>query len=163
MIRRKGLPIGNLTSQFFANLYLNNFDHFIKENLRVKKYLRYVDDFSLFSDDWEFLTQARQEIERYLVTLRLKIHPIKSQLLETRHGANFVGFRILPEQVRVRNDNLRRARRRIKKLQVEHGRGELSWQEVVQRLQSWSAHLQHGDTYNLRQDIFSQYTFTRIS
>ncbi len=50
MISRKGLPIGNLTSQFFANLYLNNFDHFIKEKLRVKKYLRYVDDFSLFSD-----------------------------------------------------------------------------------------------------------------
>ncbi len=160
ILRRHGLPIGNLTSQFFANVYLNDFDHFVKEKLRVKKYLRYVDDFSLFSDDWEFLTQARKEIEQYLTGLRLKIHPIKSQRLETRHGANFVGFRVLPERVRVRSDNLRRARRRIKQLQADHRKGKISWQKVVERLQSWSAHLQHGDTYNLRQDIFSQYTFT---
>ncbi|MGK7950765.1 MAG: reverse transcriptase domain-containing protein [Xenococcaceae cyanobacterium] len=159
--RQKGLPIGNLTSQFFANVYLNSFDHFVKEKLRVKKYLRYVDDFALFSDDCEFLAQARWAIEDYLTDLRLKIHPVKSQLLETRHGANFVGFRILRDRVRVRSDNLRRARIRIKQLQTDHARGEVSWQKVVQRLQSWSAHLQHGDTYRLRQDIFSQYTFTR--
>ncbi len=161
ILRSHGLPIGNLTSQFFANFYLNGFDHFVKEKLRVKKYLRYVDDFALFGDDWEFLTQARQEIEPYLVTLRLKVHPVKSKLWETQYGANFVGFRILPDRVRVRSDNLRRARIRIKRLQTDHARGEVSWQKVVQRLQSWSAHLQHGDTYRLRQDIFSQYTFTR--
>ncbi len=123
ILRRHGLPIGNLTSQFFANLYLNNFDHFIKEKLGAKKYLRYVDDFALFSDDWEFLTQARREIEKYLTTLRLIIHPIKSQLFETRYGANFVGFRVLPDRVRVRNDNLRRARRRLKQLQAGYADG----------------------------------------
>jgi RNA-directed DNA polymerase len=163
ILRRHGLPIGNLTSQFFSNLYLSNFDHFIKEKLGVKKYLRYVDDFALFSDDQEFLVQARQEIEQYLVNLRLKAHPIKSQLFETRHGANFVGFRVLPDRVRVRNDNLRRARRRFKQLQVDYGRGEVSFKDLLQRLQSWSAHLEHGDTYRLREDIFSQYTFTRFS
>ena len=163
IVRRHGLPIGNLTSQFYGNWYLNGFDHFIKEKLRVKKYLRYVDDFALFADDWEFLAQARGEIEEYLTSLRLKIHPVKSQLLETQYGANFVGFRVLPDRVRVRSDNLRRARIRIKQLQADYGRGEVSWQKVVQRLQSWSAHLQHGDTYRLRQDIFSQYVFSRLS
>jgi RNA-directed DNA polymerase len=163
ILRRHGLPIGNLTSQFFSNLYLSNFDHFIKEKLGVKKYLRYVDDFALFSDDQEFLVQARQEIEQYLVNLRLKAHPIKSQLFETRHGANFVGFRVLPDRVRVRNDNLRRARRRFKQLQVDYGRGKVSFKDLLQRLQSWEAHLEHGDTYRLREDIFSQYTFTRFS
>jgi retron-type reverse transcriptase len=163
LLRRHGLPIGNLTSQFFANVYLNDFDHFIKEKLRVKKYLRYVDDFALFGDERDFLAQARSEIEQYLTTLRLKIHPIKSQLFETRHGANFVGFRVLPERVRVRNDNLRRARRRIKQLQADYARGEASLKDLIQRLQSWEAHLKHGDTYRLRQDIFSQYTFTRLS
>ncbi|MCL2927881.1 MAG: RNA-directed DNA polymerase [Trichodesmium sp. MAG_R01] len=84
--RRKGLPLGNLTSQFFANLYLNNFDHFIKEELKVKKYLRYVDDFALFSDDKKFLVIARQKIETYLANLCLKIHPIKSQLFQKKRS-----------------------------------------------------------------------------
>jgi RNA-directed DNA polymerase len=106
-VRPKGLPIGNLTSQFFANVYLNGFDHFVKETLKAKHYLRYVDDFVLFSDDRGFLAESRCAIEAYLATLRLEIHPIKSQLFETRHGANFVGFRVLPHRLRIRNDNLR--------------------------------------------------------
>lgn len=163
LLRRIGLPIGNLTSQFFANLYLNDFDHFIKEKLRSKKYLRYVDDFALFSDDLEFLAQARLEIENYLIGLRLKIHPIKSQLFETVQGANFVGFRVLPDRIRVRNDNLRRARKRMKHLQYEYGHGEISLQKLIDRIQSWEAHLKHADTYRLRQNIFSRYVFRRLS
>lgn len=92
--RRHGLPIGNLTSQFFANVYLNNFDHFVKEQIKAVRYIRYVDDFALFSDNQEFLADARIEIEKYLANLRLKIHPVKSQLFATKYGANFVGFRI---------------------------------------------------------------------
>jgi retron-type reverse transcriptase len=163
ILRRHGLPIGNLTSQFFANLMLDSFDHFVKEKLRVKKYLRYVDDFALFSDNYEFLAQARSEIEQYLTGLRLKIHPVKSQLFETRRGANFVGFRVLPDRVRVRNDNLRRARKRLKQLQADYARGEVSLRKLIERLQSWEAHLKHGDTYRLRQDIFNQYIFTHLS
>ena len=125
--------------------------------------MRYVDDFLLFGDDWQFLTQSRQEIEQYLATLRLIIHPIKSQLFETRHGANFLGFRVLPDRVRVRNDNLRRSRRRLKQLQADYARGLVPLQKLIERLQSWDAHLKHGDTYQLRQDIFSQYIFTRLS
>jgi retron-type reverse transcriptase len=144
------LPIGNLTSQFFANVYLNGFDHFVKEQLKVKRYLRYVDDFSLFSDDRPFLEQAWLAIEAYLTTLRLKLHPIKSQLFETRHGANFVGFRILPDCIRVRKSNLQRARQRLRQLQQDYATGQVSLESVIQRLQSWEAHLMHGDTHRLR-------------
>ncbi len=104
---RRGLPIGNLTSQFCSNVYLNGLDHFIKEELQAKKYVRYVDDFALFADDDEFLAEARVAIEKYLVNLRLKLHPVKSQLFETEYGANFLGFRILPDSIRVRTQNLR--------------------------------------------------------
>jgi retron-type reverse transcriptase len=76
--RRRGLPIGNLTSQFFANIYLNGFDHFVKEKLKTEKYLRYVDDFALFGDDKMFLADSRTAIEEYLETLRLKIHPVNN-------------------------------------------------------------------------------------
>ena len=79
--RRHGLPIGNLTSQWMANIYLSDFDHFVKEQLKVKKYLRYVDDFALFSDDHQLLKNCRIAIEEYLVKLRLKIHPIKLSLI----------------------------------------------------------------------------------
>ncbi|MGK7873887.1 MAG: reverse transcriptase domain-containing protein [Xenococcaceae cyanobacterium] len=160
--RRKGLPMGNLTSQFFANVMLNKFDHFVKENIKAHKYLRYVDDFALFSDDWHFLDSARTAIEEYLTTLRLKIHPIKSQLFETKYGANFVGFRVLPEQVRVRNDNLRRSRQRLRQLQYDYRYGQISLKDLIQRLQSWEAHLMHGDTYRLRQKIFDYWVFSRV-
>ncbi|MBP0004120.1 MAG: RNA-directed DNA polymerase [Cyanobacteria bacterium SBC] len=155
----KGLPIGNLTSQFFANIYLNPFDHFVKEVLKVKKYLRYVDDFALFSDDRSFLKDCRQEIEDYLTTLRLKIHPIKSQLFQTRHGASFVGFRVLPDRIRVRNYNLQQGRRRLHQLQADYASGKLSERDVSQSLQSWIAHLEHGDTWRLRRQIFNNMTF----
>ncbi|MGI0486432.1 reverse transcriptase domain-containing protein [Pantanalinema rosaneae CENA516] len=154
-LRRRGLPIGNLTSQFFANIYLNGFDHFVKEQLRVNRYLRYVDDFALFSDERSFLVEARSAIEDYLTGLRLIIHPIKSQLFETRIGANFVGFRVLPDRIRVRSDNLRRARYRIRQLRTGVAAGNIDGLRVTQSLQSWEAHLKHGDTWRLRQQIFS--------
>ncbi|EAZ90090.1 reverse transcriptase/maturase family protein [Crocosphaera chwakensis] len=159
--RRKGLAIGNLTSQFFCNLYLNKFDHFVKEELKAKKYVRYVDDFALFSDNQDFLITSKQLIEDYLTTLRLKLHPVKTQLFETKYGANFLGFRVLPHQVRVRNDNLRRSRKRLRQLQYDYRYGEISLKEVVQRLSSWEAHLKHGDTELLRRQIFDHWVFQR--
>ncbi|BAB76713.1 hypothetical protein DSM107007_27060 [Nostoc sp. PCC 7120 = FACHB-418] len=157
--RRCGLPIGNLTSQFFANVYLNNFDHFVKEQLQAFKYIRYVDDFALFSDDKAFLETARVIIEEYLTSLRLKIHPIKSQLFETKHGANFVGFRILPNQIRVRSDNLRLGRKRLRQMLRDYDEGKIDAQHLTQSTQSWVAHLKHGDTWQLRQRIFSSSIF----
>ena len=159
--RPRGLPIGNLTSQFLANLYLNGFDHFVKEQLKARKYLRYVDDFALFADDPAFLADARQQIESYLTHIHLQIHPIKSQLFETRHGANFVGFRVLPQYTRIRNDNLRRARHRCRQLQTSYALGEVSLPELIQQLQSWEAHLLHGDTWRLRRRFFNDFTFQR--
>ena len=159
ILRRHGLPIGNLTSQFFANLYLNDFDHFVKEELHAKKYLRYVDDFAIFSDNYQFLVNAKTAIEKYLATLRLKIHPIKSQLFATCYGANFVGFRVLPQRIRVRNDNLRRGRLRLKKLQKDFAQGKIPLDKLIKCLQSWEAHLKHGNTYRLRRSIFNHYSF----
>ena len=166
--RRHGLPIGNLTSQFFANCYLNGFDHFVKQHLKATQYLRYVDDFSLFSDDWLFLTEARVAIEAYLTTLRLRIHPVKSQLFETRLGANFVGFRVIPIgdsfprdiRIRVRNDNLRRSRKRFRILQTAYGNGEINLTQLTQSIRSWIAHLDHADTWQLQRSLFQSWTFS---
>jgi retron-type reverse transcriptase len=159
--RRRGLPIGNLTSQFFANIYLNGFDHFIKEQLKAQKYLRYVDDFALFSDDRGFLVDAKATIEEFLTTLRLKIHPIKSQLFETRLGATFVGFRVLQDHTRIKAANLHRARYRLRRLKKEYATGRITFERLTQSIQSWGAHLKHADTWHLRQDIFAKLVFTK--
>lgn len=159
--RRRGLPIGNLTSQFFANWYLNGFDHFIKGQLRIKRYVRYVDDFACFGDDWSLLQEVRQALEEYLSGLRLQIHPVKSQLFETKEGANFLGFRVFPDQMRVRTENLRRGRQRLRDLQSAFADGKLTLKELVQSLQAWEAHLKHGDTWHLRHQIFTSLSFVR--
>ncbi len=155
--RRRGLPVGNLTSQFFGNVYLNGFDHFIKEKLKASKYVRYVDDFALFSDDKEFLAEARLAMEEYLASLRLIMHPAKSQLFETRHGANFLGFCILPDIIRVRTENLRRAKRRLKRLKAEYEEGKIELEQITHSIRSWIAHIKHGDTWRLRTKIFEDF------
>ncbi len=159
--RRRGLPIGNLTSQFFANVYLNQFDHHIKQVIGCAAYVRYVDDFALFDDDLDFLREARISIEDQLTALRLKIHPIKSQIFETQHGANFLGFRVLHDRIRVRNENLRRARRRLRAVSKQYSCGEITLQEINQSIRSWVSHLEHGDTWQLRKNIFSEFRLVK--
>jgi retron-type reverse transcriptase len=154
--RRRGLPVGNLTSQFFANIYLNGLDHFVKEDLKIRRYLRYVDDFALFSNDREELQAARLAIENYLAGLRVKIHPIKSQLFRTRHGANFLGFRVLPDRIRLRAANLRRIRRALDVLQADFVADRVTLGDIQQVMQSRAAHLAQGDTWRLREDLFGR-------
>jgi retron-type reverse transcriptase len=159
--RRKGLPIGNLTSQFFANFYLSGFDHFVKETLKTEKYLRYVDDFALFSEDRVYLQEARTAIETHLASLRLKIHPIKSQLSETSIGVCFVGFRVLPDRIRVRSNSLKRSRCRLLNYKKAYAKHQITAEHLIQSILSWIAHLKHGNTWRLRQKIFADLAFTR--
>jgi retron-type reverse transcriptase len=161
LIHRTGLPIGNLTSQFFANIYLNGFDHFIKENLKCRNYIRYVDDFAIFSNDKDLLKKYRLKIEHYLEKLRLKIHPIKSQISQTRHGVNFLGFRIFPDLIRIRSNSLKRARKRIKCQNQLYLNGKLSEAKFRKSLQAWQSHVSYGDTWRLQQQLFSQLDFPR--
>jgi retron-type reverse transcriptase len=112
----KGLPIGNLTSQFFANVYLNTFDHFIKENLRVKYYIRYMDDFVLFSNDKEQLKIWRTEINNYLhKQLQLSLKKESVYVNSRLNGLSFLGTRVFPRTIRIRQENLKRYVRRMKK------------------------------------------------
>jgi RNA-directed DNA polymerase len=157
--RPRGLPIGNLTSQFLANLHLARFDHTIAALPGIAAYLRYVDDFALFADAPEPLRQAREVIGAELAELRLRLHPIKSQLRCTRHGASFVGFHVLPQRVRVRNHNLLKGRRRLKALARDVAAGHCSPEVARIRVISWNAHLAHGTTWRLRRRLFRDLPF----
>jgi hypothetical protein len=153
--RRRGLPIGNLTSQFFANLYLDPLDHFVKEVLRAKGYVRYVDDFALFHDDPGVSEGSRGRISEFLARRRLLLHPRKTHVASTGEPARVLGFvlhsggrRRLPEE------NVRRFRNRLRGLRDRWRAGTVARGEVVQRINSWVAHASHADTGGLRHAIF---------
>lgn len=153
--RRRGLPIGNLTSQFFANLYLDGFDHWVKEVLRVPGYLRYVDDFALFHDDALLLEEWRVRMAAYLAGRRLCLHPIKTRVQRCAAPGQFLGFVLLPGgRRRLPEDNVRRFRNRLRGLRQRWRAGSVSEDEINQRLQAWIAHARHADTWRLRHAIF---------
>ena len=153
--RRRGLPVGNLSSQFFANVYLDGLDHFCKEVLRAKGYLRYVDDFALFHDDAAQLATWRQRIADYLNGRRLRLHPRKTSIVSTAEPAPFLGFVLLPDgRRRLPEDNVRRFRNRLRGLRDRWRQGTVTKEEINQRIQSWIAHAEHANTWRLRQSIF---------
>jgi len=145
--------------------YFPSIDHeILKQLLRRKLKCRdtlWLDDFALFADDRELLVDARVAIEEYLAKLRVKIHPIKSQLFETKVGATFLGFRVFHDRIRVRNSNIHLARQRLKQLQKDYAQGKIDWETVNQSIRSWIAHLEHGDTWQLRKKIFNSLVWTR--
>lgn len=116
--RGKGLPIGNLTSQFFANVYLNELDQFVKHVLKVKFYVRYVDDFVILGRNIGELKYLRDQISSFLKErLQLCLHPIKQKILSLINGIDFVGYIVRPEYVLVRRRVVGQFRRRLEELQ----------------------------------------------
>ena len=153
--RRRGLPIGNLTSQFFANLYLDGLDHFCKEVLQAKGYVRYVDDFALFHDDLAQLADWQRRIARFLEGRRLWLHPDKTWVAGTHEPATFLGFVLLPGGWRrLPEDNVRRFRNRLRGLRDRWRQGTVTRQQVEQRIGAWVAHAEHAHTWRLRRALF---------
>ncbi len=151
--RRKGIPIGNLTSQFFANIYLNGLDHYAKETLFCRSYIRYCDDFVLLSDDKRQLGTWKKEIVCYLQDLRLKLHENKSQAFPVNAGVTFLGLRVFPSYRRLAKNNLIMALRRLKRLKKALAKGEVSMENCKNSIMAWFGHARWADTYKLRQKI----------
>ena len=152
--RRRGLPIGNLTSQLFANVYLNGLDHFVKEVLRARGYVRYVDDFALFHDDPGMLAQWRARIDGYLARRRLSLHPRKTFVVPTAEPATFLGYVLLPDgRRRLPEANIRRFRNRLRAMRDRVRAGTMTEAEFGARVASWEAHARHANTRRLRRAI----------
>ncbi|MEM9721971.1 MAG: reverse transcriptase/maturase family protein [Bacteroidota bacterium] len=153
--RAKGLPMGNLTSQFFANLYLSPFDHFVKEKLQIKGYVRYVDDFVLFHEEKRSLHEIKGKIEAFLFQqCRLLIHPYKSQISATKDGITFLGQRVFTTHRRLKRENVQRFRRRLEEMMQAYRAGELNVDQVESKLNSWLGHAKQADTFLLRKQIY---------
>jgi retron-type reverse transcriptase len=159
--RKRAIPIGNLTSQFFANVYLNRFDHFVKEVLRCKYYIRYVDDFVVFDNSKSRLHEVKAALNGYLDTLRLRLHQNKSRIYRVSDGVRFLGYRIFPTHRLVTKDNALRMRRRLKKFSRQYREGHIALEQVHQSIQSWIGHVCHADSYHLRSRLFGGVAFQR--
>ncbi len=158
--RQRGLPIGNLTSQFFANLYLDGFDHWVKEELRLP-YLRYVDDWVVFANDKVLLGETLVQMKEYLAGLRLRLHANKCRVYRVDEGVRFLGYRIFPDHRLLDKGNVLRARRRFKKLCCRYRDREISFAAVHQSIQSWVGHASHADTYRLRGRLLGEVRLQR--
>ena len=161
--RHRGIPIGNLTSQFFANVYLNRFDHFAKQDLGCKYYIRYVDDFVVFDNSKTRLREVKAQFENYLSNLRLKLHEKKCRIFRVDEGVCFLGFRIFSTHRLLKKQNLLYMRRKLKSMQTAYQEGNLSIEELNQCIKSWVSHAEHGDTFRIRSRIFSGVVFKRGS
>lgn len=151
-----GLPIGNLTSQWFCNLVLDRLDHHVKEQLRVPGYLRYMDDFVLLGGSKRLLRAAHRELAPWLLhTLALRLKARATILAPVREGLPFLGWRIYRGMLRLRPENLRRTRRRLQLREKQFLRGEIDETQLAACTGSVIAHLRSGQTRALRQRIFA--------
>jgi hypothetical protein len=153
--RPRGLPIGNLTSQFWANCYLDPFDHFVKRTLRCEGYLRYVDDFLLFGDDKETLWRWRAALMARLARLRLTIHEEAALPRPTAEGIPFLGFTVFPTHRRLKRRRGIHFRRRFVRLLARYRSGDIPLDQVHASVRGWVNHVEHGDTWGLRRALFA--------
>ncbi len=137
----RGIPIGNLTSQLFANIYLNELDCFAKCTLRIKFYARYVDDF-VFLERKSRLLEIKKDVIVFLETIRLEIHEESALPYPVAQGIDFAGCRIFTTHVALRKSFVKKVKRKI---------GNAN----MQTIQSWNAHAKHADSYCARKNIFS--------
>jgi retron-type reverse transcriptase len=151
--RARGLPIGNLTSQFWANVYLNELDQFVKRTLHCRAYQRYVDDFLLFSDSKQELWRWKWAITGFLPQLRLTLHQRSSTVYPVTNGIPFLGFVTYPTHRLLKRRNGVAFQRRFKAQLKQLAAGLLDYADVAASVQGWLGHAGHGNTYGLRRAL----------
>ncbi len=157
-IPAKGMPLGNLTSQFFANVYLNELDYFAKHTLKAKYYLRYVDDFVILHTDKAVLERWQHEIDTFLRNnLKVDLHPDKSRIVPLKNGITLLGFRIFHGYRLLKKSNARRIWKRLDKFKQKHKAGDLEKEKISQSLDGWLAYAGFANTYNLRMKVASAF------
>lgn len=157
----KGMPIGNLTSQLLANIYLNELDQFCKHNLRVKRYIRYMDDFIILHHDKKYLHRLKMEVENFLND-KLELHLNKKTCIRPISlGVEFVGFRIWPTHRKLKKKSAKKMRRRLRYLRKAYARGETTLEKINASVQSYLGVLKHCNSYSLQKSIFKNLIFIK--
>ena len=148
----KNVPIGNYTSQWFGNLYLNELDQFLKHDVKIKAYVRYCDDFCLFNDDKGFLGQALERIRAFLQD-RLKLRLSKEDLFPVSRGVDFLGYRHFPKYLLLRKSTAKRVKARVLRLPGMLAKGRITLEQFRSSLASTLGWLKWANAYNFRRSL----------
>ncbi len=147
------MPLGNLTSQFFANVYLNEFDYFVKHKLKCKFYVRYVDDFVILHSSKSQLENWKFAINKFLKEkLKLELHPEKSRIIPISKGIDFVGFRNFYyfKLLRKRNTQKMEYKNRL------FNKGKINYGKLVKIFQGWNAYAKLANSHNLNKNLIKE-------
>jgi RNA-directed DNA polymerase len=155
VLRPRGLPIGNLTSQFWSNCYLDPFDHFVKRELRCPAYLRYVDDLAFFSDSKRKLWRWKDAVLERLASLRLAVHE-NAQVAPVASGIPWLGFIVYLTHRRLKARNVHNFNRRLRDRWQSFCADEIRFAEFNASVQGWINHARHGDTWGLRRHLLGR-------
>ena len=151
---RTGVPIGNLTSQLFANVYMNEFDQFVKHQLRVKNYVRYTDDFVIVAEDQKYLDGLIAPIGRFLKnSLSLELHPNKISIRKFDQGIDFLGYIILPHYTLPRTKTKNRMFRKLEQRIKQYHDGIIDEHSFNQVVQSYLGVLSHADSFEVSKKL----------
>lgn len=154
---RRGIPIGNLTSQLFANIYLHELDMYAKQTLRIRHYIRYMDDILVFHHDKNQLRIWQDALTYFLYeNLYLTVNPHKIRIYPASLGVSFVGYVIYPNYMRLRGGSVKRFKKRYQKQLNSIASGKTEPQIMIKSFASWKAHASHAKTKNLIQRLESK-------
>lgn len=161
----KGLPIGNLTSQLWANIYLHELDHYAKHTLRVKNYVRYMDDVVVIHHDKDYLHDLCSKFTDFLNDeLRLEVND-KTQVfpISIKHGRalDFLGYRIWPTHRLIRKNSAKRMTRSLKQFTKLYAINKLSLEKIEQSVRSWVAHCSYASSHKIRSAVLSRFRFVK--
>ncbi|MFH1054084.1 MAG: reverse transcriptase/maturase family protein [Candidatus Woesearchaeota archaeon] len=153
----KGMPLGNLTSQFFANTYLNELDQFIKHNLKVKYYIRYVDDFVILDQDKCKLRKYENKINHFLnQRLKIELHPDKSKIIRLKNKLVFLGFRVFYYHKLLKKQNLKKMIRKYDVLKEKYHKANIDYDVIYDFFEGWIAYAKNANTFKLRKRLSSK-------
>ena len=156
-LKGKGMPIGNLTSQMFANLYLNELDQYCKRQLGIKYYVRYMDDVIILSEDKKKLHEYKSLIEEFIGSkLNLNLNN-KTAIRPITLGVEFVGYKVFPTHLKVRKSTSLKMKRRLKYVKKQYERDNMTLDKVNATVQSYMGILKHCNSYSLQRAVFDNY------
>ena len=153
------MPLGNLTSQFFANVYLNELGYFIKHELRLKYYLRYVDDFIILHNNKNILQNKVKQINNFLENnLKIKLHKGKSKIISLSKGIPFLGSRHFYYHSILKKHKIKLIKYKLDTIIKEYNSIN-NYEKFMQRIESIFAHIEIANTFHLRKNLLSKIPF----
>ena len=153
----KGIPIGNLTSQLFANIYLNELDEYVKYELKISYYVRYMDDFIILHESKAYLHEIKEKIILFFVSMRLTLHPKKANIFPITLGVDFLGYRIFNNHRLARKSTVKRFLKNVKIKLKKHESGIINFDKLMESFNSWESYMSYANSHALKKSLYEEY------